>query len=246
MNMQLLDEKEKAILSALYANGQTTISTLAKLTLINRTTLYPILEKMKESGLVVSIRTEGTTYIEAISKKELTSWAKRREQDMKNASAELLQWVDTQAEEQQSLVVETKHFEGRKAVEALYGDTWRNNMEKMIYAITDYEAAYTTMGDFFRDEYFPRRVQHGVSVKSVLPNSPIGQQDKRSEKKLLRDMRIVDLFGDLGIEMNIYDDKIALIAFDEKKPSGVLIKNATIAKAMRAIFDELWSTGKKK
>ena len=128
---------------------------------------------------------------------------------------------------------------------SLYHDTWRNNEEKVIYAITDYEKAYATIGnEFLRNDYFLRRVKKGVKVKSLLPDSEIGRKDLKTAKELLRDMRFIDLFDDLGIEINVYDDKLALFAFDEKKPSGVLIKNKTIARAFKHIFEYLWRSAK--
>ncbi len=138
-----------------------------------------------------------------------------------------------------------KYFEGHAGVQALYGDTWRDNAGKEILAITDYEQAYAVMGDqFFREEYFKQRVGHGVRVKSLLPDSPIGRADAKHAAELLRDMRFINLFKKLGIEINIYDDKVALVAFDAKKPSGVMIKNQIIARAFRNIFEYLWKTGK--
>ena len=53
-------------------------------------------------------------------------------------------------------------------------------------------------------------------------------------------VKFIDIFEDLGIEVNIYDDKVSIVAYDKKLPSGVLIKNAKISEAMRKIFQYLW------
>ncbi len=243
----LIEEREKSILSALYKQGQTSVSSLSKTTLINRTSLYPMLEKLLQKGLVTSIQMEGRVYYEAIPRSELPQWIKRKKNEAEEDAKRLSEWVKhLQSEEGSSLITDTKYVEGVEGVRNLYGDTWRENKEKTICAITDYEQAYKVIGeDFFRNEYFEQRVQHGVKVRSLSPESKAGREDLKNAKKLLREVRFIDLFQNLGIEMNIYDDKIALFSFDSKKPSGVLMKNVTMAKAFKHIFEFLWEKSKK-
>lgn len=242
----MIDTKEQTILSFLYQEGSSSVSAIARGTLINRTTLYPVLEKLLKKGLVTKLQVEGHVVFAAIPLKELQAWGERKKKEAEKETKQFLDWAQKQQEETTpSLHSEIKYFDGKEGVMSLYHDTWRNNKEKVIYAITDYEKAYQTMGDeFLREDYFLQRVQKGVRVKSLLPDSKVGRADVASAKELLRDMRFIDLFEDLGIEINVYDDKLALFAFDEKKPSGVLIKNNTIAEAFKHIFAFLWKKGK--
>ena len=57
---------------------------------------------------------------------------------------------------------------------------------------------------------------------------------------MIREMKFVKLFENLGIEINIYASKVSIVTFNEKNPSGVLIKNDLIAKAFKNIFEYLW------
>jgi len=239
--------KEKNTLSALYKNGASSVSSLAKNTLINRTTLYPILENLVSKGLVSRVKLEGRIIFQALPIEELRAWADRKKQEAVEATNDLVKWAKKQEKgEKNSLLSEIKYFEGLDGVMNLYHDTWRNNKEKKIYALTDYERAYAVVGEaFLRDDYFKQRVARGVKVQSLLPDSKIGRKDLKTAKELLRDMRFIDLFKELGIEINVYDDKVAIFAFDTTRPSGVLIKNSIIAKAFRNILQYLWSTTKK-
>jgi len=239
--------KEKKTLSALYKSGMSSVSDLAKHTLINRTTLYPILENLAGKGLVSRVRIEGRVMFQALPVEELKEWAERKKKEALRTTDDLVDWAKKQKKgEGNMLLSEIKYFEGLDGVMSLYHDTWRNNKEKKIYALTDYERAYEVMGDeFLRNDYFKRRVEKGVRIKSMLPDSKIGRADIPQAKTLLRDMRFIDLFEDLGIEINVYDDKVALFAFDKKRPSGILIKNETIANAFKHILKYLWGTTKK-
>ncbi|MCB9798785.1 hypothetical protein H6758_03605 [Candidatus Nomurabacteria bacterium] len=239
----LLSEKEKKTLSGLLQNGPSSVSDLSKIILINRTSLYPILEKLLSRGLVSKIQIEGHTVYKALSHQELSSWAKRKQDQTIQETKAFIEWTHTQPRRPQTLLSEIKYYEGLDGVMNLYDDTWRDNKEKTIYALTDYEQAYKVVGDeFLRNNYFKKRIEKGVKVKSLLPESAIGKKDISQASALLREMKFIDLFKDLGIEINVYDDKLAIFAFDPKNPSGILIKNNTIANAFKHIFAFLWKS----
>ncbi|KKP77899.1 MAG: hypothetical protein UR78_C0026G0009 [Candidatus Moranbacteria bacterium GW2011_GWF2_35_39] len=236
-----ISEKEKKVLAGLYKMQNGSVHELSRETLINRTTLYPIIEKLIEKGLVSGIKSENKTVYQPISKQDFLLWAKRRESDMQKENQELAGWIGNQKNtNSESLISEMKYFNGSESVKNLYHDSWRDNKEKIIYSICDYASAYSTLGDFFRNEYFPQRIKHQIKVKSLLPKSEDGEREIKSVKKMLREMKFINLFRDLNIEINIYGDKVSIVAFDEKKPTGVLIKNKKISLAMKEIFEYLW------
>ncbi len=246
-HMEILNQKEKRVLGALYKIGEAPISKIAKETLINRTALYHTVENLLAKGLLTKINKEGGAFFQPLNVGGYEDWAKRQIADVSRETLEIKDWLQDQKNQTTTLYSDIRYFEGLEGVKTLYSDSWRDNKEKLIYAITDYDKAYDALNNFLENEYFPNRVKHGVRVKSLLPkNSITGKRDIVRAKALLRDMRFIDLFKDLGIEINIYDSKISIIAFDKIKPSGVIIKNDIIAKAFKGIFENLWKTSSKK
>jgi sugar-specific transcriptional regulator TrmB len=242
-----LTEKEQTVLSSLYKLGDATVSKLAKETLINRTTLYPILEKLLAKGVVSKLTAEGKTVFQPISIDNFKEWIKRQQQNFAREADSLLEWAESQKKEAGgTLLTEIKYFEGVEGVKNLYTDTWRHNKDKMIYGISDYKSAYEAkiMENFFKNEYFPTRIKHGVKIKNLLPESKEGRSEVKIAKSLLREMKFVKLFKDLNIDINIYDSKIAITAFDKEHPTGVLIKNEKIAHAFKNIFEYIWKSVK--
>ena len=244
-NFSYLNEKEKRVLSSLYQLDIGSVGKIAKATLLNRTSLYPILEGLLLKGLVSKLEVEGVVVYQPISVTDFKNWAKRRERQTINQTRDLLSWVGKQKNKtDNSLLSEIKYFEGFEGIKSLYGDSWRDNSDKVIYAITDYKNAYKTMGDFFHQDYFINRINHGVKVINLLPESPEGKRDLKMAKKMLREMKFIKLFENLNIEINIYGPKVSIVAFDEKNPSGVIIKNQTVANAFKNIFEYLWKNNK--
>ena len=92
MFLQLMP-KERTVLTALFSHGPLSISDLAKITLIQRTTLYPIVEKLKKRGLVFTIKMEGKMFLEVISKHDFEVWLERQKSYFKMESDQLLEWM---------------------------------------------------------------------------------------------------------------------------------------------------------
>lgn len=241
-----LNDNEKRVLGSLYKIEDFSVQNIAKETLINRTTLYPILEKLAQKGLVSKIKLEGKVVFQPISKEEFELWAKRKEAEIKKNNKDLLDFISLESKNKKTtLVSEMKYFEGLEGIKSLYADSWRDNPEKLIYCLTDYENGYSKMGDFFEKEYFPERIKRQVRIKNLVPDSPEARKHLKTAKAMLREMKIMKLFKDLDIEINIYGQKVSIVAFDRKNPSGVIIKNQKIAEAMKEIFNYLWKSTNK-
>ncbi len=239
---ELLNEKEKIVFDSLVRFGAGTVMQIAKDTNLNRTALYHTLSLLKEKGLIFEIKKSGTTLFQTISKEEFILWSKKKLLSIQKETEELTSCFTQK--QKPTLHSGIRYFEGIEGVKKLYGETWRENKEKQILAITDYKKAYESMNDFFEKEYFPFRVNAGVNVKSLLSLDAYGKRDKSRAKELLREMKFSDVFKDLGIEINIFDESLAVVAFDQKKPMGMILKNKIISDAFRKIFLFLWKSAK--
>ncbi len=240
---ELLTPKEQRTLSCLYKLSQAPVSTLAKEANINRTSLYPILGKLIQKGLVSAFTQEGTTLYAPLDADSFRDWLKNKKKEVEKETAELETWIKTATSNttSPSLISKIKYFEGVDGLKNMYADSWRNNESKQIYAITDVQAAIETADDFFRHEYMPARIAHGVHVKDIMTESPEAEHEIKRNKEQLRDIRMAkDLFKDLGVEINIYDNKTMIAAYDKEKPAGVIIENQKIASAMKNLFEYLW------
>lgn len=241
---ELLTKKEQRILAVLYQIKHATVSRLAKETVLNRTSLYPILEKLIEKGLVSAFTQDSVTIYEPIEAESFKEWLNKQKQLLVQQASELEKWINqatASSNQTPSLVSKIKYFEGFDGVQNIYADTWRNNEGKMIYAITDVKAAVSTMGEFFYEEYMPARIAHKVKVKDIMTENEEGRQEVKMTDQVLREAKLAQgLFENLGIEINIYENKLAIVAYDKERPSGVIIENEKIASAMKNIFEYLW------
>jgi sugar-specific transcriptional regulator TrmB len=240
---KILNEKEQRVIACLYQTYPCNVSRLSKEVAINRTSLYPILDKLVQKGLVSVHDHDGVSLYTPIDPRAFKEWLERRKQAIESQTNALASWIDetVSRDKAPSLVSKLRYYEGFNGLRNLYADTWRDNPEKMIYAITDVKAAVETAKDYFHDEYMPARVAHGVFVKDIMTESPEAEHEVDVTDQHLREARLAKgLFENLGIEINIYGNKLAIAAYDKEKPTGVIIENEKIAAAMKNIFEYLW------
>ena len=70
-----------------------------------------------------------------------------------------------------------------------------------------------------------------------MPDSKRGRKDLKRAKALLRQMEFIPIVEKLEIEINVYDDKTAIVSFHPNELHGVLIQSQVIAQAMKNIFN---------
>lgn len=243
--MNLLDTKERRVLESLYTLGQCAVSAIAKDTLLNRTALYHTLQKLIKKGLVTQVVKEKVTYFEPVSVDDFKSWANARiRSGTTEIETDIAKFKAIQSSATPSLYADVKYFEGRDGMRSLYNDSLRDNKEKIIYSITDYEKGYKTLHDFFDEEYITDRIKKGIAVRSIVPESKFNRMYNKKGKHLNRSMGFIDLFKDLGIEINIYGDRMSIVAYDAKQPVGLIIKNEIITKAFKEIYKYLWKSAR--
>jgi sugar-specific transcriptional regulator TrmB len=245
MKTQFISEKELAVFMGLQKLGKSLVSEIAKETLFNRTALYHTLALLIDKGLVNEMKSNKVSYYEALSFDQYKIWGKRKIDELKADLSHIENVITDTSAENSTLRSSFKYYEGIEAIKNLYAETWRDNPKKEILAITDYDKAYKTLNNFLENEYFPDRVSRGIKVSSLLSKDKSGAKDVKRSKELLREMRFSDVLKNLGIEINIFSDSVAIFAFDEKKPTGVLIKNKLISEAFEKMFKFIWKNSKK-
>lgn len=243
---RLVSDKEMRVLECLFRAGEMMVSGISRETLLNRTALYHTLTSLLQKGLVTQVKKNKISYYQSITLDQFKQWNNlhvKYIQEQSNKDIERLKAL--RIRNNQSLYADVKYFEGMEGMKSLYADTLYNNKERMIYSITDYEGGYGQNGDWFDSEYLPTRVRLGIKVKTILQDTPFGRNYIKSAKEMLRDMNFIQLSDLGGIEICIYDSKIALVVFDAKHPIGIIIQNPIMAHAFKSIFDYIWKTGKK-
>ena len=229
-----IPEKEAKVYLALLELGPSSVSQVAKRARVSRTNTYHLLNSLTSKGLVNSQ--------EKISKVIFSAEAPERILQMLKSQADDFQRLYREAEKimpEFKSIYRTKNkklnvrfYEGVEGIISAYEDTLTANTEILGYASVEYQHVF--FPGYF-PAYYTRRTQKGIPVRCFLANTPESRRIQSLDKAQLRKTHIVPGKFAISPEINIYNDKVAIMSLKEK--FGAIIESAEVADAFRKLFE---------
>lgn len=226
-----LTDKEAKVYLALTELGTVVVSDIAHKAGINRVTTYDILEKLKIRGMVSYYNKKRIKYFSSMQPETLLEEFEKRTSDLRGSLPKF-----------KTLTGEINHpriryFEGLEGIKAIYADTLTSKTEILNYS-NSYEIRKKWPN--YDQEYVEKRAQKKIYLRGVCPKDKAGETVHAQDKEYYREMRLIpsDQF-DFTNEINIYDDKVAIISFKDEL-IGMIIESIEISNSQRAIFNMCW------
>lgn len=229
-NLGLTDKEAKVYLSCTEL-GTAVVSDIAHKAGINRVTAYDILEKLKQRGMVSYYTKKKIKYFSSIAPENLLEEFEKRTSDLRGVLPKF-----------KTLTGEINHprvryFEGLEGIKAIYADTLSSKTE-----ILNYSNSYEIRKQWptYDQDYVAKRAEKQIYLRGISPKDKAGETVQSHDKEFHREMRLIpsDKF-DFTNEINIYDDKVAIISFKDEL-IGMIIESIEITNSQRAIFDMCW------
>lgn len=226
-----LSENEAKVYLAALELGQATVISLARKSLVKRTTIYTVIEELKAKGLVTETKKGTKTYFVAEDPEKLKELEEERLKDLEQSLPELKSIFNLMPGKPK-----VKFYEGVAGLKAVYEDTIKGQDD--IVAFSDFEYMLKSMDNKHMMNYVNRRAAKGISFKGIMRRSkavdeymPLNARQKREIKFLPQ--------ADFSTEINIYGDKVAMMSFRENLV-GVIIEDKNIAETLRIVWQNLW------
>jgi sugar-specific transcriptional regulator TrmB len=228
-------EKEATVYLTLLELNEALPAAIARKSGLKRPTTYLVLETLQARGVVSSIKKSGVLYFQA-SKPELFLEKERRH------VAAMDQTLDTLAtalpelqslHQQYAVTPQMSVYYGKEGLIQVMEDTLTTKTELLCWA--NPELAYSLLEDYY-PSYIRKKVKRKIWLRGIFCQDEIAEKFKRKGKKELRDIRLIPKKDyPFKNEINIYDDKVAIISHEDQV--GVIIQNKNIADTQRAIFE---------
>lgn len=231
-----LDEKESKVYLALLELGEANIQRIAKKSGVKRTTVYDIIESLKEKGLLSSVTRHKKILYSAEDPRTLEEKLEEKKHTLRRILPELLSIANALDKKPR-----IRFFEGIEGIKEVYKDALGYSDQEMLAWVSP-----TVAGNFdmqFLDEYYlPKRVAKKIWVRAIAPDEPFMQKYKGLDEKSLRKTKLVSasLFP-IEVEINLYGkNKIAVMSFSEK--IGLIIESQKIFTTLKSIFEMNWNS----
>lgn len=229
-----LSEKETAVYLTLLRGGNMNAADIAEHTNVKRTTVYPVVETLKEKKLVGEIKEGAKTLFFAEPPERLRSYFQDRktsfEEQEKNFDDFLPRIRGLQSMQGTQPVF--KYYEGREGVL----DSIRDMLETES---ADNEMRMTYSQDFVENFFTPKEAElaRGLRLKKDIAVTSIyswSKGDKPQSEKSVRE-RITDTKKyPLSCDITIYGDKIRMYTGGDKI-FALIIKSKEIAETLKTL-----------
>jgi len=236
-----LDEKEARFYLAALEFGPTTILKLANSTSLQRSTIYEFLDDLIEKGIIEIIISGKRKLYQGSDPKKLKSLLAQQQSLLDSIIPELSAMMG-KGDQRPKIML----YEGPEGIKKVYEDTLDQPDGSEFLAFTSLEDIYNVIPESYRKSYLKRRSAKKISVRVIVKEDDfskayIGENKKEYRKTLA----IKKEQFPLSNEINIYKNKVAILSFGDEK-IGIIIESRQIAESMKAIFNVMWMSLKKK
>ena len=231
-----LDEKESRVYLALLELGEGNVQHIAKKSGVKRTTVYDVIESLKEKGLLSLIARKKKTLYLAEDPRTIEQKLDEKKQTFQRILPELLSVANALDKKPR-----IRFFEGIEGIKEVYKDALKYSDQEMLAWVSPAVAENFDLK--FLDEYYlPKRVEKKIWVRAIAPDEPFAQKYKGLDQKSLRQTRLVPASQfPFAVEINLYGkNKIAVMSFSEK--IGLIIESQKIYTTLKSIFELNWNS----
>lgn len=233
-----LSEKQAKLYRLLLIEGELRPSTLSNKSGIKRGNVYALLKDLSFRGLVTEFEKEKVIYFRPEPPEKIATLIEAREKDVsiaKSLASELLPGLTSQWKTAIGKPV-IRAYEGEAGIHEVFKDIYGPKKD-IVYGCVDLEAADRAFPEHILKTLIPLRIRNKVVAYSLVADSPQARLIAAQDATHLRQTILVDKKTlPLPAEIDVYEDKIALLSFERGEFLGLIIQNAAFAQSLRSVF----------
>lgn len=238
-DLNLTEHEAKVYLAAL-SLGPTTILQIARKSNVKRTTIYDVVEALKNKGL---LRIE----IDGFKKKYAAEDPRKLQEILERKKLDLNELIPSLRSLQKLPEGESilKYYEGLPAIKSVYNDLI-NSLEEddEYYVIANQDYWYNRDKVFFQ-KFIEKRAEiarkKNVAIKLLFQDSALAQEQKKKEKEFFETIKILP--PNIVFEADFVITPRRVIIHQVKgQDVAIVIENTAIIKTLQEVFKILWLT----
>ena len=232
-----LSRQEALVYLASLKLGISKASVIAQKCNVGRGAVYYILKLLKEKGFVSEVNKSGVKFYSTIAPERIIEMIEDESEKKKTIIKEVLSELKNL--EKSALnppVIEV--FEGVEGFKSLTSKLLEKPNQELRGYVSNKILEFMP---HFHIQFRKRRTKRNIRIKAISERTPLLKEIKKLDKKELRRLRFNDnLFQGSDMLYYVLDDAVAIIKTNEKEQLGVYIKDKSLARLQKNIFDEIW------
>src|SRR3989338_6676855 len=238
MNTKLLQnlgltEREAEIYLILLDLGSTTTGQVIKKSGLHKATVYSILQRLIDQGLVSYVIKDGIRYFESPDPDTFLNVLREKEESLLEILPELKKKKELAKQKQEAYILE-----GLKGVKAARNRSLKLNKGEEILILCASQASNQALESYW-ENYHKRRVKAGIKAR-MLWSETIKKIGKNREKLSLTELKYLPKELETPADIDIFKDTVDIRVFTDK-PFVFHMENKMLADAFRNYFNLLWN-----
>ena len=242
-----LTDKQTEIYLLLLKQGVTSLLQLSRLSSINRTTIYRVVEDLKKVNLIEEILDDRGIKVKAVQPENLQLLLNQKETELTNLKTNLPGLISglSAIKDQPSQSTEVVYFRGQNGLRQLLWNVLKAKGESVGYGYADWNQS---VGKEFAEKLRTERVKRKIydrEIQNTDQAGPISTWTKVKNYSQVYQARFLSSkIINIKHDTYIYNDVFAFFNFYQGEMFGIEIHNSEIAKTQKQIFEVLWKIAK--
>jgi len=228
-----LTKNQAKIYVSLIKLGEATAQQIMKESGLHRSRVYDSLENMQELGLVSYAVKDFKKYFQAIEPEKLIDFIEEKREAVKQIIPELKKIEGMKKEE-----INGEVYKGKEGLKTIHYEMIKEGKEICVLGAKGF--IFSDM-PYFIDNFERQRVSKKIKMRCLWDDETA--KEKSKGQKLIEGKVLPKGYDSNGV-VNIFGDKVAIVLWKERHPSGFLINNKDIAYSFRKWFELLWKNAK--
>ena len=250
MNIKILEEigftqGEIKVYLALIELGEATIGPISKKAKVTPAKVYPILEKLKEKGLVTHVIKSGTKYFQVLNPNRIVNFLSEKENKIKEQKKVIKDLIpiliSQQKQEAKQFATIYESFNGIKTLYDQMLDYHKKHKEDFTAFTLGEEYKKKEVNIFFKN-YDAKRKALGIKTKLL---------GLESQRKFLTkeyganpNIQLKFIKYSLPTGVIVFGDNVVNLLW-HKVPTAFVVHSKENAKAYRKFFNDMWKIAKR-
>lgn len=229
-----LSENEANVYLSALSTGKTTILSLSKASEVKRTTVYSVVESLKQMGLMKIEQIGWKTYYSAENPEKLERIMENKRKELQETLGDFKSLYSIEGGS--SLI---KYYEGIEAVKNIHLDLLDEVKFGEDYWVISDSAKWMSVDKKFFENFVEKRAQKKLNNKLLLQDSEIARRYKQNETAYNMQVKIFPQDINLSASLTITPHKI-LIHQTTPPVMVMAIENKNIIRLHKELFDFMW------
>lgn len=221
-----LTRNQSLVYIALLKLGSTTAQKVMSESGLHKSRVYFSLEKLQEFGIVSSVIKDYKKYFQAVPPQKLISFWNEKKEALDKIIPKLEQLEGMKKEE-----INASIYKGKEGLKTIHSEMLKEG--KDIYVLGGKALIFSEL-KYFISNFEKERIRKKIRFIHLWDKEEMMQKAK---KHPLVEGKVLPKGYDSNGVVNIFGNKVAIVLWREKYPTGFVIENKDIADAFKKWFD---------